>query len=245
MHDDIEYFDDERRIRRPHGAGGHGAGPSGERWLLTYADVITLMMALFIILFAMSTVSRVKFEAFAKDVSGGFNNQWAINQPPNGETFDSTTAKPQEDLRRVMHQLQAYITKNHLEKQLEVHLTRRGLVVSLLSDDSYYDSGSAQLRPETRQILEEIDGFIRKTSNPIRVEGNTDNVPIHTAQYESNWDLSVARSVEVIRYFVDTDHLDPTRISAAGYAEYRPRGDNHTDAGRQLNRRVDIVLMAH
>jgi chemotaxis protein MotB len=213
------------------------------RWLLTYADMITLMLALFIILFAMSSINRVKFQQFAKDVSGGFDNVWAVNQPPQGgqnaqKTFDSTSSIP-----AIQKQLEQYVQNHKLQSQVRIHMDHRGLVITLLSDKSYYDSGSAELRPQTKKILDAVDSFLRKNDNLIRVEGNTDNVPIATTRYPSNWELSTARAVNVVRYLVEHDRLNPTRISAAGYGQYHPRTDNSTPEARQENRRVDVVLL--
>lgn len=214
------------------------------RWLLTYADMITLMLALFIILFAMSNISKVKFQKFAKDVSGGFDNQWSTNAPPNGGVeggrprAGGTTSVPQ-----IQKQLEKYVAQNHLQNRVQVHMDHRGLVITLLSDKSYYDTGSADLRPETKKILDDVDVFLKKNDNLIRVEGNTDNVPIRTALYPSNWELSTARAVNVVRYLVEHNRLDPVRISAAGYGQFHPRTDNSTPLTRQSNRRVDIVLL--
>ncbi len=213
------------------------------RWLLTYADMITLMLALFIILFAISTISRVKFQEFAKDVSAGFDNQWSVNQPPMGGSNAAQAFNSASRIPMIQKQLQQYIAQNHLEKTMQVRMDRRGLVISLLSDKSYYDTGSAQLRPQTKKILDEVDVFLKKNDNLVRVEGNTDNVPIATYQYPSNWELSTARAVNVLRYLVEQDRLPPQRISAAGYGQYRPRTDNSTPQQRQQNRRVDIVLL--
>ena len=213
------------------------------RWLLTYADMITLMLALFIILFAMSSLNKVKFQQFARDVSGGFDNQWAINQPPNGGENGKQTFSSTSDIPSIQRELQRYVDQNHLQSRVQVRMDHRGLVITLLSDNSYYDSGSAELRPETKKILDEVDVFLRKNDNLIRVEGNTDNVPIATSEYPSNWELSTARAVNVVRYLVEVDHLVPTRISAAGYGQFRPRTDNSTNEKRQQNRRVDIVLL--
>ncbi len=213
------------------------------RWLLTYADMITLMLALFIILFAMSTISRVKVQEFAKLVSAGFDNTWSVNQPPNGGTNDTQSFNSSSNIPAVEKQLEEYVQQHQLQKQVQIHMDRRGLVITLLSDKSYYNSGSAELRPETETILDGISGFLKKNSNLIRVEGNTDNVPISTSQYPTNWELSTARAVNVVRYMVEHDGLDPTRASAAGYGEFRPRRPNDTDDNRQQNRRVDIVLL--
>ena len=213
------------------------------RWLLTYADMITLMLALFIILFAMSTISRVKVQAFARSVSGGFNNTSSVNQPPNGGTNGQQSDNASSSIKSIKQDLERYVKQNHLQSQVELRTDHRGLVITLLSDKSYYDSGSAQMRPQTLSILDVVDGFLRRNGNLIRVEGFTDNVPIHTALYPTNWELSTARAVNVLRYLVETDHLDPRRISAAGYGEYKPRLPNSTDQTRQQNRRVDIVLV--
>ena len=213
------------------------------RWLLTYADMITLMLALFIILFAMSTISRVKVQEFAKLVSAGFDNTCTVNQPPNGGTNGEESFNASSNIPAIQHELQQYVQAHKLQNQVQVHMDHRGLVITLLSDKSFYDSGSAELRPQTQQVLDTIDGFLKKNNNLIRVEGNTDNVPIHTYQYPTNWELSAARAVGVARYLVEKDGLDPTRISAAGYGEFRPRVPNTTDENRQQNRRVDIVLL--
>src|SRR6185312_15663182 len=213
------------------------------RWLLTYADMITLMLALFIILFAMSTISKVKVQEFAKLVSAGFDNTWSVNQPPNGGTNGEQSFNASANIPAIQKELEKYVEQHKLQNQVRVHMDHRGLVITLLSDKAFYDSGSAQLRPETQQVLDAVNGFLKKTPNLIRVEGNTDNVPIHTAQYPTNWELSAARAVGVARYLVEHDGLDPTRVSAAGYGEFRPRRPNDTDADRQENRRVDIVLL--
>jgi chemotaxis protein MotB len=213
------------------------------RWLLTYADMITLMLALFIILFAMSTISRVKFQQFAKDVAGGFDNQWSVNQPPNGGVNGKEAFNANSNVPLIQKELQKYVEQHKLQSQVQVHMDHRGLVITLLSDKSYYDSGSAVLRPQTKEILDAVDSFLKKNQNLIRVEGNTDDVPIATAQYPSNWELSTARAVNVVRYLVEHDHLDPSRISAAGYGQYHPRTDNSSAEAKQQNRRVDIVLL--
>ncbi len=213
------------------------------RWLLTYADMITLMLALFIILFAMSTISRVKVQAFAKSVSGGFDNVWSVNQPPNGgvngeQSFEATSSIP-----AIQKELEKYVKQNHLENQVQVHAGARGLTITLLSDESFYDSGSAQLRPQTQKIIDGIAPFIRRNGDEIAINGFADNVPISTPQFPTNWELSAARAVGVARRLVENDGMNPRRITAAAYGEYRPRNNNSTDAERQANRRVDIVLL--
>jgi chemotaxis protein MotB len=125
-----------------------------------------------------------------------------------------------------------------------VHSEARGLVVTLLSDKSFYDSGSAEIRPATLKILDTIAPLLKRNGNAIAVEGYTDTDPISTYQYPTNWELSAARAVNVARYLHEHDGVNPSRLSATGYGEYRPRNSNASDELKQQNRRVDIVLLS-
>jgi chemotaxis protein MotB len=212
------------------------------RWLLTYADMITLMLALFIILFAMSTISRVKVQEFAKSVSAGFDNVWTVNQPPNGGANGEQSFEASSSIPAIQRELEKYVKLNHLERQVQVHAETRGLVVTLLSDKSFYDSGSAVMRPETLKIIDAIAPILRRSDNGIAVEGFTDNVPISTAEFKSNWELSAARATNVLER-LQADGVAGPRLSEAGYGEYHPRNTNETDTQKQENRRVDIVLL--
>jgi chemotaxis protein MotB len=215
------------------------------RWLLTYADMITLLLALFVILLSISTVDRVKLQRLVHDISGGFNSDDAINNPPNGGTTGRLpgAVSKDPDLGRINTTLQAYIRLNSLESQVSTRINRRGLIITLLADQSLYASGSADLPPKTKRLLDEIDSVFRPTRSHLRIEGNTDNVPIQTSTYPTNWELSAARATGVTRYLVEDKGLSPLRVSLAGYGEYRPRADNETPAGRRFNRRVDIVIL--
>jgi chemotaxis protein MotB len=215
----------------------------GMRWLLTYADMITLLLAFFIILFSISTINKVKLQRLVHDVGGGYNNVDAINNPPNGQNVAAT----KDDLQAMQSQLQTYITKNKVESQVQTKITREGkkreLVISLLSDKPAYDSGKADLTDSVKKILDQVYLQLKSRQNEVRVEGNTDNVPISNDQFPSNWELSSARATGVARYFVETKGLAPRRISALGYGEYRPKYPNDTDAHRAGNRRVDVVIL--
>jgi chemotaxis protein MotB len=225
------------------GGGGAELETAGMmRWLLTYADMITLLLALFIILFSISTINKVKLQRLVRDLGGGFNNIDAINNPPNGQT---TVTK--DELKVMQTQLQQFINENNLQTKVKTQIrqngTRRELVITLLTDKALYDSGSAELRPVTTGILDAVDRQLKSRRNDIRVEGFTDNVPIHTALYPSNWELSAARAVGVARYLVEKDGLSPKRVQVSGYGEWRPRVPNDTEAHRQENRRVDVVVL--
>jgi chemotaxis protein MotB len=213
------------------------------RWLLTYADMITLLLALFIILFSISTINKVKLQRLVRDLGGGFNSQDAINNPPNGMTTSAT----KDDLQAMQAQLQSYISSNNLQNKVQTKITRDGkkreLVITLLSDKQLFESGKADLKPFTKTILDQVYKQLKSRANEVRVEGNTDNVPISNYQFPSNWELSAARATGVARYFVEDDGLAARRISALGYGEYRPKFPNDTDSHRAQNRRVDVVIL--
>jgi chemotaxis protein MotB len=235
--------DTRSRLRRATGkAELESAGMM--RWLLTYADMITLLLALFIILFAISTISRVKLQRLATAISGGFNSTDSINNPPSGRTTGPGAGRTEEaDMVAVKARLDRYVQTHRLQSKVQTRLDKSGLVITLLSDRAYYASGSADLRPETKQLLDEIAGQIRAVRNDLRVEGSTDDVPIATSQYPTNWELSAARATGVTRYLVEHAAISPTRLSFAGYGEFRPKFPNDTEAHRHLNRRVDVVIL--
>jgi chemotaxis protein MotB len=211
------------------------------RWLLTYADMITLLLALFIILFSISTINKVKLQRLVHDISGGFNSIDAINNPPEGGGLER--AQPSKELQQEQQIIQTYVNQQHLQQKVKVKLTSEGLVISLLTDKALYDTGSAALRPETIGLLEKVGSVLQRTQPTVRVEGYTDNQPIHTAAYPTNWELSAARAAGVVRFLVEHEHFDPHKISLAGYGEWHPTHSNANPEGRQLNRRVDIVVV--
>jgi chemotaxis protein MotB len=236
--------DTRSRLRRAGKGGAEMESAGMMRWLLTYADMITLLLALFIILFAISTISKVKLQRFATAVSGGFNNIDSNNTPPNGGMTGPHSKRAEEaDMVAVKAKLDRYVRVNHLQAKVTTRLGKSGLIITLLSDKTYYASGSADLRPETMQLLDEIAGQIRSVKNDLRVEGSTDNVPIATPQYPTNWELSAARATGVTRYLVEHAGISPTRLSFAGYGQFRPKFPNDSEAHRHLNRRVDVVIL--
>lgn len=259
------------RGRRKH--GGHAGGHNDERWLLTYSDMITLLMALFIIMWAISTVNDSKFEQLSKSLSDAFSgkifqgNKAVIdgsagtktevvplaNEPSKASqrsrSFDervqaAAAAADLENLKELQQQIDAYVGAKGLSGKIETSIDERGLVIRILPDDILFDTGRADLRPDARPILDELSRMLASLpgNNPVRVEGNTDNVPISTAEFPDNWALSVARATAVLRVIL-ADGFDPTRISAAGYADQRPIASNATPEGRAKNRRVEIVVV--
>src|SRR5690606_33806152 len=146
-----------------------------------------------------------------------------------------------QNFNRIMGEMSSYVQEEGLSDQVELELTERGLVVRL-TGTILYDIGKAELRPEGKNLLDEIAGLIIDIPNNIMVEGHTDNWPSNTDQFPSNWELSTARATNVVKYFMEHTALEPRRLMAAGYSEYRPLYDNDTVEHRSRNRRVEIVI---
>jgi chemotaxis protein MotB len=255
------------RGRRRRHAASHD---NEERWLLTYADMITLLMALFMVLFSISSVNTSKFkslqvslkDAFSGKVmpggrsivySGSDTAKTPVPQPtpaipPIKPTVGQTT-KPDETLKdnrefqKIKREIDAYAHSHGFAKQLETTITERGLVVRLLTDKVVFDPGKAVLKPQATSILANVSHAINiDRTHPIMVEGHTDSVPISGSQFPSNWELSTARASVVVRFMINAG-IDKYRLGAAGYAYLYPVASNATDAGRSRNRRVEIVLL--
>jgi chemotaxis protein MotB len=276
------------RARGRHG-GGHGHDGPDERWLLTYSDMITLLMALFIVMWSMSSVNISRFaalkaslkEAFNGTLSDGGQNLLSGNEallptqaaivgevrprpaqtasPVNvvdpTQTVDPRQAVVQvfrnadrqdlENLARLKREIDAWSEKHHLARQVRTEIDERGLVIRILTDDLLFDSGHAVLRPRATPVLDEVASLLRnerRVPNAIRVEGNTDNVPISTAEFSSNWSLSTRRATVVLESLLGRG-ITAERLAAVGYADQRPLTSNATAAGRAVNRRVELVVV--
>lgn len=250
---------------------GHAGGHNDERWLLTYSDMITLLMALFIIMWAISTVNDGKFQQLARSLSEAFGGkifqgntsivegtsgtrpqivESTPGQPQAAKTFDrnlhaaAVNAGDLENLERLKAQVDEYAKQAGLSGKLSTSIDERGLVIRILPDDLLFDTGKADLRPGARPILDNVGAILKSlpTPNPIRVEGNTDNVPISTPEFPNNWALSAARAVTVLTVLLN-DGIPASRLSAEGFADQRPVASNATAAGRAKNRRVEIVVV--
>jgi len=197
-----------------------------ERWLLTYADLITLLLGLFVILYAMSKVDAEKFRA----VAGALNKVFNVGKPQHQGGVLPKLPKPTDALNE-NEEKALFALKNHIaellqssaERGLNVEMTinERGLVIHL-SEQLFFDSGRADLKPEGQRSLDQVAVALLEIPNEIRIEGHTDDVPIHTAEFPTNWHLSVARAVNTALYLIERHTLPPTRVAVAGYGEYRP-----------------------
>ena len=247
---------------------------TSDRWLLTYADLITLLMIFFVVLYSMSKVDSDKFQAMAESLSkslgGGTPAKMTIADTLSGPTIITTgkqnTTTEGEQLPKNLSQEQAnqgqqgnsdqenlailgvkakldkFAADNGLETKIVSSVSERGLVISI-QDTVLFDSGSAVVTPYAHQILNKISVVIGAIPNHIKVEGHTDNMPINTPQFKSNWELSVIRATNVSHILIDEGSINPNSLSVTGYGEYRPVTTNETELGRTRNRRVDLVIL--
>ena len=212
-----------------------------ERWLLSYADLVTLLLAFFIVMYSMSRLDAQKFnqmtEAFG-DILHGRDAMLiadAAGVPPD--------AASQRQFGMLALHLKESLRQHSLEEQIETRLDGRGMMIRVL-ESAAFDPGSAQLKRQMFPILDLIARELKELPNHLRVEGHTDNTPISTVEFPSNWELSTARATGVVRYLVEELNFDPARVSALGFSEYHPVADNATLEGRMRNRRVDIIVLA-
>ena len=232
-----------------------------ERWLVSYADFITLLFAFFVVLFASSQSDRKKqiqiaaamqsafkplgmFESHSKTPALNDVSTAAIKAPPAALALPLTSAgtRSLEEIEKQLSAwLQAKIAAGLIARgSVTMRLTPEGLVISL-HEAGFFPSGSAEVRDASLPMLINLASTL--PSGPLRVEGHTDNVPIHTLQFATNWELSTARATTIARLLLEHGSIDPASLSAAGYAEFHPVADNATELGRAQNRRVDIILL--
>jgi len=216
---------------------------SHERWLVSYADFITLLFAFFTTMYAISTVDAIKLSKMVSSMQVALKGE----QEPLVAPRAAAPGEPSSHARReALVELRSQLA-SRLKRQLDtgnvaLEVDPRGLVVSIREAGSF-TIGSADLSDGARALLLEIGGPLSEIDNPIRVEGHTDDVPIHTARFRSNWELSTARATSVITFLVEAVGIDARRLSAAGYGEYKPRTANSGETARAQNRRVDLVIL--
>ncbi len=240
-----------------------------ERWLVSYADFITLLFAVFVVLYAMGQSDKAKVEAVVQAIQQSFGMATAgatapkVNVIPSQSITVIPTLKPEikvspmgrarngqaksraeeKDFRQIKSAVEAYLVKQGAQSKVTLEITRRGLIVSL-KEAGFFNSGQATIKPEAYELINTIAEVMTQYNNPIRLEGHTDNIPISTAQFPSNWELSTGRATNGLKYLLKNFEVDPNKISATGYAEYRPIADNATTEGRARNRRVDLVMLS-
>lgn len=225
-----------------------------ESWLVPYADILTLLLALFIVLFASSTVDQTKlqqmsavFNEIFTSGTGVMENPTVI-QTPNGSTTDlqsgvSKYMEDQERLKESQNRVDEFIAINELEQQFETKMTDEGLLITI-RDSVLFDMGRADVKAEYATIADELSQLlVFDPPRNIVITGHTDNVPINTNEFESNWDLSVMRAVNFMKEVVaGNKELDSKYFSVKGFGEYNPIASNDTEEGRAKNRRVEVLV---
>jgi chemotaxis protein MotB len=225
----------------------HEEHENHERWLVSYADMMTLLFALFVVLYAISSLNKSKIDAFASSVT----KQKAIGQPmittPN-PIKDIVEPKPGDpitraQLEKLKKDLEQALARAGVSKGAKLQIDAKGLEISL-TDGVLYDSGKADLLPNGVKILDVVGPRLRNFNNAVTVEGHTDNTPISSSRYPDNWELSSARANTVVRFFLGRDHVAPDRLQASGFADTRPLVPNDTPVHKAINRRVVVTIDA-
>jgi chemotaxis protein MotB len=240
-------------------------GPHPERWLVSYADFMTLMFALFVVLFASAFHDKEAIQRVSAAVRNGFQAMGAFSGSNSdrgkaGDVIskvdglaDTTEGKDASlktvtndsgiDVAELHRKLDEALGKEIERKEIALRVTPEGFVISL-RELGFFDSGEARLMPGASDKIKRIAAVLTQYGLDMRVEGHSDNVPIHNATFNSNWDLSTGRATAVAMMLIDESGVDPERISIAGYGQYHPTASNDTPEGRRANRRVDIVVVS-
>jgi chemotaxis protein MotB len=244
-----------------------------ESWLIPYADLLTLLLALFIILFASSKVDAKKYDTIMRSLNSAFTGGQGQNQvssmvplniSPNVDSkkYDEPTTDPATDpmlktqnalneqlqkeeweLAELKRKLDAYISENQLTAQLETKLNTEKLMVTI-RDRALFESGSATVKPESRKLAVTISGMLGQYPGyEVSVAGYTDNIPISKGEFSDNWELSSKRAVNFMRLLLANKSLEPSNFSSTGYGEYHSMESNNTAEGRAVNRRVEVSVL--
>ena len=242
-------------MRQPRSAPTNSSGPSRDRWLISYADFVTLLLAFFVTIYAINRLDNSKLMEAQHSIQRALNAPAFLGGfPLEPEVGDLSApgsrgdlpaaglrASPQTQIEEIAHTVQESLRDKPDYQDIRLMITGRGLVIHL-PEFLFFSTGDAQIRPEAEPLLDKLAGILKKIPNQLAVEGHTDNRPINTPKFPSNWELSVHRATALVRYLVEKTHIDPARFAAAGYGEFAPLASNDEEAGRRLNRRVDIVI---
>lgn len=242
----------KRRQRESSEVQSSGVPP----WMATFADMMTLLLTFFILLYSISSVDAAKFKSISNSLasvlSGGANSSIIDGQGPNAdipmdnpayeEDEDSEEPKVKESTVKMYNQVKDYVDKEGLEADVTVSLNRNGVFVNI-KEVILFEPGEAELKDGGKILLDTLEGLFLQFENEIVVEGHTDNVPNRSYYYPTNWELSTGRALSVVRFLSEMKAVPPNRLSAIGYGEYRPVAANDTEANRALNRRVNLLII--
>ncbi|OGI08570.1 MAG: hypothetical protein A2Y40_04575 [Candidatus Margulisbacteria bacterium GWF2_35_9] len=219
-------------------------------WILTFSDMMTLLLAFFVLLYSMSKIDTDKYQGIVESLKSTLTGA-VTTEKPQGHIIQDTDLKVEaenienlnnvleKEMKDILNQINEFIAVNNLSSKINAFSNQDGVVVKI-ADDVLFNSGEAEFNPDSKVLLNYLVELVHRFPYPIRVEGHTDNRPINTDKFPSNWELSTIRACNVIRYFIEKG-LNPRLFSAEGFAEFRPIGDNNTDSGRSKNRRVELI----
>lgn len=235
-----------------------------ESWLLPYSDLMTLLLALFIVLYAVSSVNNSKLQELSQAFKTAFSDGLSIFDsstivktgniqsptdytkrlsPSGNKSKAANEEEEQRNFEELQKQLNQYIKENKLDSQLDIQLNQSELLITI-RDNALFASGSAAIKPEAGKLAEAIGQMLKPYSDySVLVAGHTDNQPINTPEFPSNWDLSFKRAVNFMKILLTTSGLDPKNFSATAYGEFHPVDTNDTAAGRAKNRRVEVSIL--
>ncbi|MDX9916851.1 MAG: OmpA family protein [Gudongella sp.] len=229
-------------------------------WIVTFSDMMSLLLTFFILLYSISTVDAQKFKsisAYLQIALSGEGRPYILDggyepapDPIDEDPFSDTDQPKQEDMVEpaskeiieMYNKITAYISELKLDADVTVMMQSSGVLVEI-KDAILFESGSAQLKDTGISLLGKLETMLNSFDNDIVIEGHTDNVPMNTVLYPSNWELSAARAVSVLRYINEDMNIEPTRLSARGYGEYSPIAPNDTPVNRARNRRVNLMIV--
>ncbi|MBC7526887.1 MAG: OmpA family protein [Chthonomonadaceae bacterium] len=226
------------RLRRD--TEGEDRQTSHERWLLTYADMITLLAAFFLMLYSMSVMNQGKFTALTDSLTG----RTRASEEPMKVRMSEDLKKQRAEYQQALKNLVQFVEQNRMSGRVALRAEERGMVISLVSDDLLFERGHADLKGASVPLLGQVRQILQTMpANTIQIEGHTDNLPIKTVQFPSNWELSTARASAILRTFTEKFGMPQSRFLASGYAETKPLVVNNSETNRVRNRRVDIILL--
>jgi len=228
----------------------HEEHENHERWLVSYADFITLLFAFFVVMYSVSSVNEGRYRVLSESMVQAFTNhkplgQMSVVELPLEQSRPAMKKQIQQrpdDFQVYMKVANALGALDNSNADVSVQNSARGISIKI-KDDVAFESGSVQLKRQIREVLDLIASLVKDLPNLISVEGHTDTIPIRSAQFPSNWELSASRAAAIVRYFVNQHQLGPERFSATGFGGERPLESNTTSEGRSANRRVEIVIL--
>lgn len=235
-----------RRTRRGRAQGGGASNENagGMRWLLTYSDLITLLLAFFIILYSISRLDVSKFQAITQSLKMAFNGRPAViplGKAPPTDLIPKPVTHP-SNLQKLFAEIQHLIQQEGLAGHVSVAMAPEGIVISFFQP-VLFASGSATLRPAAKPVLMKVAALVNNVPNQVNVRGYTNNVPIHTGTFPSNWELSAGRALTVLHFLVAQGAVAPTRLRATAFGQYHPFVPNTTRHNLAENRRVELVIL--